>query len=906
MSIVSSLEVVVGANITGMTSGLNKADSQVKGFGSKVGGTLQSVGGQFTGLGAKVTGLSLPLAAFGISGIQAASSFESSMAEISARTGLVGEDLTAISDYALQMGADTSFSAQEAADAFLQLTSSGQSAEEAIATLPAVLSLAAASGSDLGETADAITDIMAQFGLSIGTTVPENFKTLQTQMGISDDQFTAFGNDSEDAAKALAPLALALGVSTDELYDIWNASKQLTPEISKMADELGITATDWDNYIGYLDGTKSAAEGVTPEIKKLIDTTGLSGERLAEMFSPENFNAAADVADILAQAAGASSASIEDLTAGFGNVGGVAAAFGLDVSTTAAILAIFAENGTKGAEAGTALKSLLTNFNSDTAQAAFKDLGVSMYDADGNMRDFETVIGDLDTALDALPIEEQNGYMLDLAGSYGITGLTALRGATSIGDMEAAMDDAADASTVAAAKTNTFAGRADALAGSVETLQINALTPFMDNVLTPLVEQLTTVVNSVSEWAKENPELASTIVAVGAGIVILGPALIGLGIGISAVGTGIAGLTTAFTLLSGPLLPVILLFAGVAAGIVIIKDLVESGAMAAGIQGWATAFESAGILLEITIDRIKTGLTRFALDAELVLQTFIGKLRQNILSATGIDIAPNFNVDTDGLRMAIAKTEIGDMVYEQLQAQIASGEPIDLGKDQTFTVMVGDAPVNIQGSLATALLDPAIIADMGVQGRMLVESALTTAFTISDQQTVDLLTPVAVAMGIDLAGLEADVKADIAAGNYDTAVTANITVTSLVSGLQHIPGLISQAIAAAGGLLGDLGAAAAPYADTSGGGGEMDGFAEGTDYVDKTGVALIHEGERILTKEQNRAITGIMASGSTPGRGITGGGGSGGGGNVYNINSYGESPRALIDLIKRELAAEGL
>jgi TP901 family phage tail tape measure protein len=784
MSIVSSLEVVVGANITGMTSGLNKADSQVKGFGSKVGGTLQNVGGQFTGLGAKVTGLSLPLAAFGISGIQAASSFESSMAEISARTGLVGEDLTAISDFALQMGADTSFSAQQAADAFLQLTSSGQSAEQAIATLPAVLDLAAASGADLGSTADTVTDIMAQFGLEV--------------------------TDAETVTNALA------------------------------------------------------------------------------------------------QAAGASSATITDLSEAFGNVGGIASTFGLDVGTTAAILAIFAENGIKGAEAGTQLKSMLLNFSSDTAQSAFDELGVSLYDADGNMRDFETVIGELDTALDGLPVEEQNALMQDLAGSYGITGLTALRGATSIGEMEDAMDDAADASTVAAAKTGTFAGKADALAGSVETLQINALTPFMDNVLTPLVEQLTTVVNSVSDWAKENPELASTIVAVGAGIVILGPALIGLGIGISAVGTGIAGLTTAFTLLSGPLLPVILLFAGVAAGIVIIKDLVESGALAAGIQGWAVAFENAGILLEITVDRIKTGLTRFALDAELVLQTFIGKLRQNILSATGIDIAPNFNVDTDGLRMAIAKTEIGDMVYEQLQAQIASGEPIDLGKDQTFTVMVGDAPVNIQGSLATALLDPAIVADMGVQGRMLVESALTTAFTISDQQTVDLLSPVAVAMGIDLAGLEADAKAQIQSGNYDTSVTANITVTSLVSGLQNIPGLISQAIAAAGGLLTDLGAAAAPYADTSGGGGEMDGFAEGTDYVDKTGVALIHEGERILTKEQNKAITGILACGSTPGRGITGGSGSGGGGNVYNINSYGESPRALIDLIKRELAAEGL
>lgn len=383
---------------------------------SKVAGGMQSIG---LGLSA----LTAPFVAFGATGLKVASDFENAMAQISARTGIVGADLQMISDFALQMGADTAFSAQEAADAFLQLLSSGQSASEAMATLPAVLDAAAASGEDLGATADTVTDILAMFGLGV--------------------------------------------------------------------------------------------------------------------------ESAADVVNALAKAAGASSADMASLGQGFGNVGPLAAQFGISVDEVAAILALFAENGIKGAEAGTQLKSMLTNMTGDTDRvaAAWARLGTSMFDATGQARPIGDVLADIKRGLDGMTEEERIRTIQDLAGSFGQLGLSALTSGASLEDMLALMDGSADAATVAAARMNTFAGRMDSLRGSIQTLQIKAMTPLM-KALTPLIERATEIVNRVTDWVEANPELTSTLIQV------VG-AVAGLGGGLVTVGTALRLAIPAFGAIGG-------------------------------------------------------------------------------------------------------------------------------------------------------------------------------------------------------------------------------------------------------------------------------------------------------------------------------------------------------------------
>ena len=123
------------ASLFGVLSLEDRATGTLRGFDTQMQSVEQRIsrfGGQIAGVGAGLVAMTAPLVGFAAAGMRVASDFENSMAEISARAA-VGEDLQRISDFALQMGADSSYSANQAAeDAFLQLLTSGQTAEQAL------------------------------------------------------------------------------------------------------------------------------------------------------------------------------------------------------------------------------------------------------------------------------------------------------------------------------------------------------------------------------------------------------------------------------------------------------------------------------------------------------------------------------------------------------------------------------------------------------------------------------------------------------------------------------------------------------------------------------------------------------------------------------------------------------
>lgn len=519
---VASMMAVFGADTSQFDAGVGRVKTGLSGIGQSMGGTVQQAGAGMTQIGAQLAMVTAPLAALGTVSINTAKQFDSSIAEISARTGIVGDDLESIKQYALDMGAATAFSSQQAADAFLQLLTSGQTTEQAFATLPAILDAAAASGADLGSTADTITDVMAAYGLSV-------------------DQ-------------------------------------------------------------------------------------------------------AAAVTDAFAQASASSSADFASLGAGFGNVGPVAKNFGLTVEQTAATLAILSENGIKGAEAGTALKSMLLQMSGTGAAGALGELGVALYDVDGNTRDLNTVLGELDSALDMLPVEDQNRLMKDLAGSYGITALSALRGDVAISDMVETMQGQATAAEIAAKRMDTFAGTADSLGGSVETLQIKAFTPFMNNVLKPLMVDAIGWINIMADWAAAHPEVTTTVISMIAGLSGLSGALLTVGPVVSVLGTMIGALIS-------PLGLVIAAIAGVGL------------AYKENFLGFADAVNNVGSLLSGWGGKIQEALGGLSIDGGAIRDRITGAISGIVLTAESLDM----------------QAGIGDVVADRLLDVILVALPLVFG-----------------------------------------------------------------------------------------------------------------------------------------------------------------------------------------------------------------------------------
>lgn len=395
-------------------------------------------------------------------------------------------------------------------------------------------------------------------------------KTEAKKFGNSmSDVKRSWGNFFNAAQMASVPLGAALikGVADAAAFD--TALAQISARTGTTGDELDrvralaiemgrktkFSAQDAANGMLELlssgDDVNTAMERL-PEVLKLAAAGGLdlktSADGLTDIMAAMGLEAgkSADTVQSLFSASASSSATVQDLIDGFANVGPVARNFGLNVDDASGYLAVLAENGIKGSEAGTALKSMLLNMTrqTDETQGAWDALGTSLYDADGNMRNLNVVLGEIDRALSSKSAEEQNDLMKALGGSYGVVALSALRASGGIGDMQKNMSGAADAGDVAAANMDTFEGRLDALKGSIQTLNVEAFTPFMNDVLKPIVEDFTDVINKVTEFATENPELTETVLAVAGAFVVGTGALTALGVILNVVTTGIGALIT--------------------------------------------------------------------------------------------------------------------------------------------------------------------------------------------------------------------------------------------------------------------------------------------------------------------------------------------------------------------------
>lgn len=144
---------------------LNKAKDEINKVDNNFRG-LKSTGEAFTKVGGALTaGVTVPVMGIAASVVNTQMKFQDAMAKVQALSGASGAELKKLEDTAKQMGATTIFSASECADALGYMALAGWDANESAAGLPGVLNLAAASGMELAEASDMVTDYLTAFGL---------------------------------------------------------------------------------------------------------------------------------------------------------------------------------------------------------------------------------------------------------------------------------------------------------------------------------------------------------------------------------------------------------------------------------------------------------------------------------------------------------------------------------------------------------------------------------------------------------------------------------------------------------------------------------------------------------------------------------------------------------------------
>lgn len=186
---------------------------------------------------------------------------------------------------------------------------------------------------------------------------------------------------------------------------------------------------------------------------------------------------ASQVADTLAAGAGKAVGNVSDFGEALNNCGAQANSFGMNVQETTGVLALFAQNGTIGAEAGTQLNSMLMKLAAPSTEAAntMKELGISAYDAQGHFVGMSKFAGQLQKAEKGLTDEQRNQANATIFGSYAIKAANYLyeAGESGVNKWTKAVSESGYAAEQAAAKNNNLKGDLENLGGSMESLMIS-------------------------------------------------------------------------------------------------------------------------------------------------------------------------------------------------------------------------------------------------------------------------------------------------------------------------------------------------------------------------------------------------------------------------------------------------
>ncbi|EDH4585712.1 phage tail tape measure protein [Salmonella enterica] len=252
--------------------------------------------------------------------------------------------------------------------------------------------------------------------------------------------------------------------------------------------------------------------------------------------------------------------------------GPVAANLGISLEQASAMAGMLANNGLRGSDAGTALRSSLSRLASPPKAAAdaLKELGVSVADANGKMRPMEMVLLDLFKATQKYGQVDQVSFFKNIAGEEAFVGLQTLVQAAGSGELQKLTKElqgaAGESATVAKKMADNLGGDLKELDSAWEAFRIQ-IEELADGALRKLTQTLTGTIGVMTEWANKNPQLSKTLLAVGgsalaltAGIgatslaigLLLGPlAKLQLGFALLTSGSGLGGAVTLFSRLSG-------------------------------------------------------------------------------------------------------------------------------------------------------------------------------------------------------------------------------------------------------------------------------------------------------------------------------------------------------------------
>ena len=386
-------------------------------------------------------------------------------------------------------------------------------------------------------------------------------------------------SDFDSAMSGVKAISGATGEEFDALrakaIELGGSTAFSANEVAEAMTEMAKAGWDTNQIIsgmgGVLDAAAASGEGLASVSTIVADAITGFGMEAAE---------STRVADLLTQAANAGTIGINDLGESFKYVAPVAGAMGYNIEDVTTALAAMSKAGIKGSQAGTALRTMLTNMANptDNMAAAMDLLGVSLYDTEGNMYSLNDLLSQMRTGFNELALSNEefaegmadlnhqleigninqsqyNSFAYDLmnrtmgaeealwaqnaamlAGKEGMSGLLSVMTMTEE-EYQKLSDEmynsAGIAKETAEVMRDNLSADVEGLMGSLESLAIT-LASLIVPALRDFVQWLTQLVN---KFTALSPETQKTILMIAGIAAAIGPVLMVFGKLTSSIGS---------------------------------------------------------------------------------------------------------------------------------------------------------------------------------------------------------------------------------------------------------------------------------------------------------------------------------------------------------------------------------
>ncbi|HDR3895210.1 TPA: phage tail tape measure protein [Bacillus cereus] len=417
---------------------------------------------------------------------------------------------------------------------------------------------------------------------SAGQTMQNAFAPAAAVSGMALGKMISDSREFESQTRKAAVLTGgAYGQVKSDILSMASTSVYSTGQVAAAYAELGAKGFDASKATAALPGVLSAAAASGEDLGLVADTVTSALNAFGMEASQSG-----KVADILAQGANQSAASVLDMNYALKYAAGPANALGISLEELSASIGIMVDAGSTGESSGTALRASLLRLVDPPKEAAkeLAKLGVSATDSNGKFKPLAQIMEELQKGMSGYSQAQKASAMSTIFGTEAVSGMLNLMnaGPEKIRSMTKALENSEGASKKAA--DDMLKGWAGAMM-MMESALDTAGRAFTD-ALAPAITAVSNKVAELAKWFSDLPTSAQTTIATIAAVataftifgVVTGIAMSAIGTFISIIGGlgtaifgavgGVGALSAVFAAITGPIGIAIAAIAGIGAVLV--------------------------------------------------------------------------------------------------------------------------------------------------------------------------------------------------------------------------------------------------------------------------------------------------------------------------------------------------